>query len=300
MTSHKDRIQLAKESLKGLSVGDALGEALSYRFYEVRDHLDFSVFRDHSVRYTDDTAMAKGIVEILELLHSIDQDALAWKFSSNFINDPDRGYGKMARKILRDIASGSDWLTTSSTAFGHGSFGNGAAMRVAPLGVYYSDEIDLISNAATLSAQVTHYHPEAVAGAIAVAVAAGTAAAQRGKPAETARDAIWRMVEQHTPTSEVKARIQFARESNITEPKDIANEVGNGTEISAQDTVPFCIWSACKYLANYQEALLNTIEVGGDCDTNAAIVGGIVSAYTGLAAIPEEWLRVTELVEFSD
>ena len=96
MEDHERRLQLARESLEGLSVGDALGEALSYKFYEARQHADFSVFRDGSVRYTDDTEMAIGIIETLGLLRAIDQDALAWRFATRFTADPHRGYGRMA------------------------------------------------------------------------------------------------------------------------------------------------------------------------------------------------------------
>ncbi len=71
---------------------------------------------------------------------------------------------------------------------------------------------------------------------------------------------------------------------------DVAREVGNDAEISAQDTVPFCIWSACQTLGDFRESILRTIEVGGDCDTNCAIVGGIVTGYAGLESIPSDWL----------
>lgn len=51
---------------------------------------------------------------------------------------------------------------------------------------------------------------------------------------------------------------------------------------------------ACRCLGDYREAIISTIEVEGDCDTNSAIVGGIVAAYGGQEAIPVEWLRVRE------
>jgi ADP-ribosylglycohydrolase len=77
-------------------------------------------------------------------------------------------------------------------------------------------------------------------------------------------------------------------------PAEIARELGNGMEISAQDTVPFCIWSACRSLTDYRETILSTVETGGDCDTNCAIVGGIVTAYLGNAGIPRDWLSARE------
>ena len=128
MISHRQRLDYALQSLEGLSVGDAIGESLSYKFYDAREQADYSVFRDGMVRYTDDTEMAIGIVEVLASMQTIDSDALSAKFAIRYQKDPDRGYGRMARKILRDIGCGESWQDVSSRAFGNGSFGNGAAM----------------------------------------------------------------------------------------------------------------------------------------------------------------------------
>ena len=159
------------EVLQGLSVGDALGEALSYRHYAVRESDDFSVFGDNSVSYTDDTEMACAIIETLRKLQTIEEEAIAWAYAIRFKKDPERGYGRMARHILEKIASGIPWQSASANAFGGGSYGNGAAMRVAPLGAYFAEDLDLVSVQATRSARVTHSHPEGIAGAIAVAIA---------------------------------------------------------------------------------------------------------------------------------
>ncbi len=289
-----DRLLRAREALEGLSVGDAIGEALSYQSYRCREIADFSAFRAGTVRYTDDTEMALAVYETLERLGGIEEDVMAWTFSNRYRIDPDRGYGKMARHILQDIGNGTPWRDASSKAFGGGSFGNGAAMRVAPLGAYFADDLMVVPAMATRSAQVTHYHPEGIAGAIAVAVATAVASSQKGQTAEDAAKTIWDAVLDFTPQSRVRIRLAMARTFKTADAMDVAREVGNGAEISAQDTVPFCIWSACRNLGCYREALLSTIEVGGDCDTNCAIVGGVVSAYSSASDIPEDWLAARE------
>lgn len=147
---------------------------------------------------------------------------------------------------------------------------------------------------ATKSAQVTHFHPEGIAGAIAVAVAAAVATSQREQDPPDAAKAIWDAVLELTPESKVRARLMMARGFTNTGHKEVSREVGNGAEVSAQDTVPFCIWSACQNLGNFREAVLGTLEVGGDCDTNCAIVGGVVSAYSAGQGIPEDWLASRE------
>ena len=62
----------------------------------------------------------------------------------------------------------------------------------------------------------------------------------------------------------------------------------------AQDTVPFTLWVAATHLADYPSAVLACVEAGGDVDTTAAIVGGIVASYTGKAGIPPAWLANRE------
>jgi ADP-ribosylglycohydrolase len=69
----------------------------------------------------------------------------------------------------------------------------------------------------------------------------------------------------------------------------VAREVGCGDQITAMDTVPFCLWMAAAHLTNYEDALWTTARVGGDIDTNCAIVGGIVALAVGTDGIPLEW-----------
>ncbi|MGD9420193.1 MAG: ADP-ribosylglycohydrolase family protein [Verrucomicrobiota bacterium JB025] len=289
-----DRLARARESLEGLSVGDAIGESLSYQYSRCREICDFSAFRPGTVRFTDDTEMALAMVETLERLGGIDGEVLAWAFSNRFRRDPDRGYGRMARHILQEIGNGTPWRDASSQAFGGGSFGNGAAMRVAPLGAYFADQLSQVPAMAAKSARVTHFHPEGIAGAVAVAVAAAVAGSQKGQPLDDAARAVWDAVLDFTPESKVRLRLSQARRFTDVDASEVAREVGNGAEISAQDTVPFCIWSACNNLGCYREAVLGTLEVGGDCDTNCAIVGGIVSAFSGASGIPADWLAARE------
>ena len=296
MRTHEERLATALEILEGLSVGDALGEALSYQHYRARELSDFSIFSAGSVRCTDDTEMALGVCETLTLIRGIDEDTVAWAFSTRFRNDPERGYGKLARRILESLSTGSLWKDVSMNAFGGGSFGNGAAMRVAPIGGYFADDLIAASQAAARSARVTHFHPEGIAGAIAVAIASAVAYSSRHLSAEQAGSAIWQAVLDYTPEGKVRSGISVARGMSGATANEIVREVGNGAGVSAQDTVPFCIWSACRSLGDFREAFLNTVEAGGDCDTNCAIVCGIVTAYRGIGAIPEEWLRVREVL----
>ena len=70
--------------------------------------------------------------------------------------------------------------------------------------------------------------------------------------------------------------------------------LGNGSKVSAQDTVPFSLWAAAHHLGDYQEALWTTVSGLGDRDTTCAIVGGIVAMSAGIKSIPASWLEARE------
>jgi ADP-ribosylglycohydrolase len=70
--------------------------------------------------------------------------------------------------------------------------------------------------------------------------------------------------------------------------------LGNGSRITAPETVPFALWCAARHIDDYAEALWTTVSAGGDNDTNCAIVGGIVVLANGRKAIPEDWMAARE------
>lgn len=53
--------------------------------------------------------------------------------------------------------------------------------------------------------------------------------------------------------------------------------------------MPFASWAAATHLADYRAAILSCVAAGGDVDTTAAIVGGVVAAAVGRDAIPAAW-----------
>lgn len=240
--------------------------------------------------------MAMAIVEELAAHGQIAGDSLAHRFVQRFQADPGRGYGKGARMQLEAIAAGDHWRTTSAAAFnGRGSKGNGSAMRSAPLGAWFADDPDQIISQSTLSSVVTHSHAEGIAGSVAVSLAAAAAWTSREDSLETAREAIWEAVCGGTPHGETLDNIRKARLVPLDMlPENAARILGSGFLVTAPDTVPFALWCAIRHLDNYSDALLSTLEGDGDCDTNCAIVGGIVALRTGREGIPPEWLASRE------
>src|SRR5262249_45598830 len=154
-----------------------------------------------------------------------------------------RGYGATAHEILAAIHKGTPWRNASYAAFGgEGSMGNGAAMRVAPLGAYFADDLAHVAAQADLSAEVTHAHREGRAGGIAVAVAAAWMWQVRDNPAERTRGRLFEVVLDHTPPTETHERIEQARALVAPDVVRAAGSLGNGSRVTAPDTVPFCLW----------------------------------------------------------
>ncbi|MBD2776367.1 ADP-ribosylglycohydrolase family protein [Iningainema tapete] len=291
-TTNDSRLYRASCSLDGLSVGDAFGE----RFFVHPDLAD-NLIASRAIPstpwyYTDDTQMALSIFAILRECGEINQEKLAASFAQRY--DSQRGYGAAMHSLLAQIRDGGAWQKLSTSLFnGQGSYGNGAAMRVAPVGAFFADDLELVVTQAQKSAEITHTHPEGIAGAIAVAVAAARACKLEGAIPTTAE--FLDQILPYIPDSEVKSKICRARElSHNTPVKSAAAILGNGTYISAQDTVPFAIWCAAKHLDNYEEALWLTVSGLGDRDTTCAIAGGIVALYAGKQSIPAQWLQARE------
>jgi|ERR1051326_1301285 ADP-ribosylglycohydrolase len=297
---HSERVERMLLSLDGLSIGDALGEMFAYRSDAAPDSLKRNELPSGPWFHTDDTEMAISVAAVLKWHGRIDQDALSKRFVRRFERDPDRGYGKMTRVQLRQNLAGEPWQVTSPRAFGGlGSMGNGGAMRVAPLGGYFANDLNRAVNEAQASSVVTHVHPEGVAGTVAIAVAAAMSWHLRSVSPDQRALKLFDAVLQLTQESQVRRKILVASQiPKDLEPEAIAKMLGRGDLVTAPDTVPFCVWAAAHHMDNFVDALALTISVGGDCDTNAAIVGGIVALSVGRQGIPAEWLKAREPIKF--
>ncbi|WP_093798662.1 ADP-ribosylglycohydrolase family protein [Streptomyces sp. Wb2n-11] len=282
------RFERALASLRGLSLGDALGSQFfvpaNYPLLKRRE------LPPAPWQWTDDTEMACSVLAVLAAHGRIDQDALARSFAEH--HDFDRGYGPAVNRMLRLIREGGDWRELAAALFnGQGSWGNGAAMRIAPLGAWYADDPEQATHQAEISSYVTHQHREAVVGAMAVAAAAAFAADPAGPPTPAGLlDGVIALV----PRSAVGAGLRRARDMlDYDDPGTVAAVLGCGRRTSAHDTVPFALWSAARALGDFEQGFWTTANVGGDVDTTCAIFGGVVAAGEA-GAPPAGWLEQTE------
>ncbi|MBT2491324.1 ADP-ribosylglycohydrolase family protein [Streptomyces sp. ISL-96] len=288
-------VPAARRSLEALALGDAFGERWFPLFRERQQA--FEEIRDRRVpeeplwHWTDDTAMARAVMRVLDEHGEIRQTPLAMSYALTFMADQARGYGSGMHELLPQlIEDPSAWPGLARRLFGgEGSLGNGAAMRVAPLGAWFSGDLEVVVAQAGLSAEVTHAHPQGVAGAVAVAVAA--ALSVRGELSVAG-------VAERTPEGPVRDGLQRAADLPFTTaPWKAADVLGNGQRIRADDTVPFAVWTAARHADDLEAALWSTAEGFGDVDTTCAIAGGIVGARTGIDAMPAQWAERREALE---
>src|ERR1700744_5786341 len=157
----------ALESLEGLSCGDAFGEC----FFDAKNRTPEArasrVLPPAPWRFTDDTAMAVSVYACLGRFGGMEPEWLAESFARHY--DPERGYGHAMNALLTRLSAigAATWFEEAQDQFdGQGSYGNGAATRVAPVGAYFAYNLSLVAEQATLSAIATHCHPEGIAGAV--------------------------------------------------------------------------------------------------------------------------------------
>lgn len=294
-------LELARISLKGLSIGDAFGESFFGDRTTVLSKINEREIPATTWEFTDDTVMAIAVFEQLEQHQTILQDELIQLFIENHGKDPNRGYGATARRILREISEGGAWRTIAGAAFeGMGSMGNGAAMRIAPVGAYYYDNIDKIKRLAFDASEVTHTNIEAKTGALAVALGAAFATRIRlNLERLTPQEFITKIVDL-LPDTDTRSKIRKGLSVPYSYRIDTVKTIlGNGSKIMTQDTVPFAIWCAAHNLSHFENALWKAVSILGDRDTIGAIVGSITILSSDPKGIPAIWVNSVENFETS-
>jgi len=272
----------------GTFVGDALGEPVEGWSHEAiydKFGLLTQMIRDRG-RYTDDTQMMIGILETLAEKGTFDPAFCADRFRQNF--DPARGYGRRIHGVMARVRQGVPW-----DQVGTDSFGNGAAMRIAPIGCFYYTDLEAIKENAMLSARITHTHPEGLAGAVAQATAVGLAFkhAMEDRPIDK-QVFIRRIVEQVGDVDSGTARaVDRIRGLDRGPVLDVIRRISREYELTlrAIASVPASI-AAFVLTDSVKDAVVLAVNLGGDTDTIGAMTGAIAGAYYGYARIPDAWL----------
>lgn len=325
-----------------MAVGDALGAPLENMkagyieqvYGAVTNYVDtVAAFPDQPKMwrlkglYGSDTQQALALAEVLAMYGEADTRALADLFARLYREgDPDLPLGahrnprKKFRKAVEMMVSADDALTC-----GQPSPGNGAAARIAPIGLFMADDDALLGQAVIDTSLITHHDCRAISGALAMAYAVSRLVQPDGE------EAIPQLLEELSPwvrdweselanqyadildNEETEGRPldylhDFSRALDVVAPlvregnDDLAaksilaaannahpnRKIANPQTSFAPASVLMALYrglSAC----SFDEGMRKTINAGGDTDTMGAMVGALLGARFGYESIPEEW-----------
>jgi poly(ADP-ribose) glycohydrolase ARH3 len=283
-------------ALVGTAVGDAVGAGFEERPATDVEAIERAADGREMLAYTDDTHMMIGMAESLVQKEGFDGEHMARIFIRNYEAEPWRGYGPGPPNVFRMIRAGEAWDKAAEKLYHGGSYGNGSAMRIAPLAVFYHNDLTMLREVAYRSSQITHSHVLGKEGAAlqeyAVALAIGM---QPGKAFNT-QEFLHRLGElvQHEIYRKKLERVSVLL-GEADKAKVIA-ELGNGVE--AFNSVPTAIYTFLSHPASFEEAILFAVSLGGDADTIAAMAGAIAGAYLGADAVPSKWRLKLENREY--
>lgn len=283
--SLKDRFE---GCLLGLAIGDALGgrfeaqsaDAIRARFATVERLI---AYPQDEIWYTDDTQMAIGVAEALAERGEVVEEVLCRAFVANYV--PSRGYGRGARAVLSAMEDGSDYRQVAEKHFPGGSFGNGAAMRVAPVGLLFRADRQRLWEQARLSALPTHRHSLGIEGAQILALAVAICSEME----RFDRTAFFAELLATCESAEYRGKLEEA--ARVKTPDDL---VGLGNQIEALYSVPTAIASFALTPESFEATICNVIFLGGDTDTLAAMAGALSGAHLGVGRLPGRLVGLLE------
>jgi ADP-ribosyl-[dinitrogen reductase] hydrolase len=277
--------------LLGTAIGDALGVPFETKLVNNPelikwDGKTFQGSEHHDLKpgqYSDDTQMSIMVAESLIENRGFAPQNLAERYVDWIVSGRARGYGKTTLLAVHNLLEGKSYADSGVP----GSYGNGTAMRAAPIGVYYRDDLKEVIKVCKVDSAITHASEEAEAGSIAIAYAAALASQ------DDTEDLLER-VHAVLPESKVKSIIYSL--GSLVSAKHIPSGAALrvlGTKADVRQTVPSALYCFLRF-NNYHDAILAAIRAGGDTDTTAAIVGGLFGAKLGMKAIDRSFYSVED------
>jgi poly(ADP-ribose) glycohydrolase ARH3 len=271
----------------GSAIGDAIGE-LAFRCPE-REKLVAQIELEKELQYTDDTAMAIGLAESILEKGNIDQLHLGDVFRRNFHREPWRGYAPGPPTLFSMVErTGLTYKEAARSLFGGtGSFGNGAAMRIAPLALHFHASSELYREASA-SAEVTHAHPIGMDGAAVQAKAIALAASlDPAKPFSS--DDFIQDLESFSRSHEIRQKMALLKTLRRQQAASSVAFRRLGQSVAVHESMPFAIYAFLRYPHSFEECLFCAVLHGGDRDTLGAMACAVAGAYLGADALPLGW-----------
>jgi poly(ADP-ribose) glycohydrolase ARH3 len=295
-------------ALLGTAVGDILGANVEFfsRAEILEKHGWLTNFLDSPARpmgmFTDDTEMTIALASSLVALGTLDGHHCATAYAKAFIAEPKRGYGPSVSHILNMLVNGADFRTTGRVVHPEGSYANGGAMRIAPVGLAFSHAPeDVLFRAVEVALLCTHVHPEAVDGAFIQAKAISELCCWT--------DSSWPLVykllvhlESIARTEPMRLRLRLILEGMAQGWSDekflamvcTANEFGEQFQIHAAEAVACALWAFANESSHPEACVIRAVMLGGDADTIGAMAGALVGTLHGVDWIPYPWYQSME------
>ena len=301
--------------LLGVAIGDTLGHPFEGKLRaEIYSHFkNFEDFIYNNRRlfntYTDDTQLTLHTAEALIRgngfnLNNFISEYIKW------LDDPPIGPGYGCISSIRKLKYGISWEEAASN-----SGGNGTAMRIAPVGLFYCKDLIVLKIVAIKSSKITHSHPAASAGAVVIARAIAYLIEKKPKTKFSvdeffdaiissisgSQHEIWeefikilRKLKSNLDLSIEAALIKFSQ-AGVKSPYFIEQFLGQAfVHPYTLSTVACAIFIFLKRLDSFKECIFELSTAGGDSDTIGAIGGSLAGAYFGLNNIPNNLIKLVK------
>ncbi|MFX0002333.1 MAG: ADP-ribosylglycohydrolase family protein [Candidatus Hodarchaeota archaeon] len=307
------------DKFQGCLLGVAIGDTLGHPFEgKIRTQIysyfnDFGLFiqknKDIFRTYTDDTQLTLHLAKALIKGNGFKIDYVIREFI-NWLDDPPIGPGYGCISSIRKLKYGVNWEQAASN-----SGGNGTAMRISPIGLFYCKDPKALKTAALKSSIITHSHPAASAGAIVIARAIAYLIMKNPDTGfsieeffnvitssiSNSQDEIWKdfteilLKLKSNLDMPIEAGLIKFSQAGVKSPYFIEQYLGKAfVHPYTISTVVCSIFIFLKKLASFRECIYELATAGGDSDTVGAIGGSLAGAYFGLKNIPSDLVKLVK------
>ncbi|MEM4247911.1 MAG: ADP-ribosylglycohydrolase family protein [Candidatus Nanoarchaeia archaeon] len=281
----------------GLAIGDALGYPVEFFKndeikikYEEKGVTDFT--RTPAL-YSDDTqmsiAVANALISSANAQKLNDLEYVMTEVSKEFVNwykspENTRAPGNACLSGCFRLKNGISWRESGNP----NSKGCGSAMRTAPVGLVYCNDMENLRKVALATAQATHRHPTALAGAVGTAYL--VASALKDTNPECMADRLLDLTA--LISDEFAQKIMQVKKVLTLGPEKAFDVLGGGWV--AEEAVAGALYCFLRNPRDYSNAVLTAVNFSGDRDSVACITGAISGSYNGISAIPKKWVNGIE------
>lgn len=301
-------------ALIGQAVGDALGFVVEGYGYDICKQYVNKIVYPQVIptmlrlpqfkfgQYSDDTQLAREfLLSISQTEGRIDPTVYATRIAMLFQPGAYRivGYGHQTEKAALAVRNGISHKKSGITT----GNGNGSAMRSVPIGVaLYDAPHEVVVKVAHELSAITHASPRTLDGAALIALTAQYAVVNANVNAHWDSEQLLTILQNYVRDAgsvEALKTLRTMLSMDFNNARSTVLQMGvnlgesmwhDGISHSVLQTVMWSLYCVCSYNNDYVKAVACAIMVGGDVDTTAAIVGGIVGARLGMDSIPSNWV----------